>query len=59
VCRARLGCQRQHTQARRWFHHDDSYVQPLAGLSEVVGRCERDGYLFFYTNDAISSPSCD
>jgi len=41
-------------QTKRWYHYDDSRVELLAGI-ETVGRiCQRDGYLFFYVNDAIS-----
>lgn len=41
-------------QVKRWFHYDDSYVRPLASIEAVRGACQRDGYLFFYVNDAIS-----
>lgn len=42
------------SETKRWYHYDDSRVELLAGI-ETVGRiCQRDGYLFFYVNDAIS-----
>ena len=41
-------------QIKRWFHYDDSYVRPQASIEAVRGACQRDGYLFFYVNDAIS-----
>jgi hypothetical protein len=28
-------------------------VEPLDDEREVATRCERDGYLFFYVNDAV------
>lgn len=43
-------------QGGQWFHYDDSFVQPTK-LEAVVGRCEGDGYLFFYSNSAILGSS--
>jgi hypothetical protein len=42
------------SQVKRWFHYDDSHVRQLAGIQAVARACERDGYLFFYVNDAIA-----
>lgn len=39
---------------KRWFHYDDSHVHALSGFEAVARNCQRDGYLFFYVNDAIS-----
>lgn len=41
-------------QVKRWFHYDDSHVRPLNSIEAVRGACQRDGYLFFYVNDAIA-----
>jgi hypothetical protein len=40
-------------QINRWFHYDDSRVHALSSIETVARLCQRDGYLFFYVNDAI------